>query len=35
MAVSQTLEGLIVKDPKLHDGRPILAGKGIAVRTVV
>jgi uncharacterized protein (DUF433 family) len=35
MAISQTLEGLIVKNPKLRDGRPIIAGTGVTVRTVV
>jgi len=35
MSVVQTLEGLVVRDPKLHDGQPVLAGTGIAVRTVV
>ncbi len=35
MAISQTLEGLIVKNPKLRDGRPIIAGTGVTVRTIV
>ena len=35
MAVSQTLEGLIVRDPNLRGGRPIIAGTGVTVRTVV
>ena len=35
MSVAQTLEGLIVRDPQLHRGRPILSGTGVAVRTVV
>jgi uncharacterized protein (DUF433 family) len=34
MLATQPLEGLIVKDPNLHDGRPILAGTGVAVRTI-
>ena len=28
MLASQTLDGLIVKDPKLRGGRPIIAGTG-------
>ena len=28
------LDGLIIKDPKLRGGRPVLAGTGITVRTV-
>ena len=35
MAVSQTLEGLIIRDPELRGGRPIIAGTGVTVRTVV
>lgn len=35
MAVTQTLEGLIIKDPKLRGGRPIIAGTGVTVRTIV
>lgn len=31
----QTLEGLIIKDPNLRGGRPIIAGTGITVRTIV
>jgi uncharacterized protein (DUF433 family) len=31
----RTLEGLIVIQPGLHKGRPVLAGTGVAVRTVV
>ena len=27
--------GMIVSDPRLHDGQPVIAGTGIAVRTVV
>jgi len=33
--VSQTLEGLIVNRPEIHRGRPIIAGTGVAVRTIV
>lgn len=29
------LEGLIVKKPKLRGGRPIIAGTGVTVRTIV
>lgn len=29
------LENLIVIDPKLHKGRPVIAGTGVTVRTVV
>ena len=32
---TQLLENLIVIDPKLHKGRPVVAGTGVAVRTVV
>jgi len=35
MAVTQSLEGLIITDPKLRDGRPIIAGTGVTVRTIV
>lgn len=35
MAISQTLEGLIIKDPKLRGGRPIIAGTGVTIRTIV
>jgi uncharacterized protein (DUF433 family) len=35
MAVTQTLESLIIKDPKLRGGRPIIAGAGVTVRTIV
>ena len=34
MAASRTLEGLIVRNPALHGGRPIIAGTGVTVRTV-
>ena len=29
------LEGLIIKQPNLHGGRPVLAGTGVTVRTIV
>jgi uncharacterized protein (DUF433 family) len=35
MAIANTLEGLIIKKPELHGGRPIIAGTGVTVRTVV
>jgi uncharacterized protein (DUF433 family) len=35
MVAPLTLEGLIVRDPKLRDGRPIIAGTGVTVRTIV
>lgn len=35
MAFSNTLEGLIISTPDLHHGQPVIAGTGIAVRTVV
>lgn len=33
--MTQTLEGLITTNPKLRDGRPIIAGTGVTVRTIV
>jgi uncharacterized protein (DUF433 family) len=35
MAAPNTLDNMIVKKPDLHHGRPTIAGKGVAVRTVV
>ena len=35
MLAPQPLEGLIVRDPQLHDGRPVVAGTGVTVRTIV
>ncbi|MCI0394905.1 MAG: DUF433 domain-containing protein [Chloroflexi bacterium] len=35
MAIANTLEGLIVKRPELRGGRPIIAGTGVTVRTIV
>jgi uncharacterized protein (DUF433 family) len=32
---TQTLAELITRDPKLRGGRPIIAGTGVTVRTVV
>ena len=30
-----TLEGLITKDPEIRGGRPVIAGTGVTVRTIV
>ena len=35
MATVQTLEGLVIRNPELRDGRPIIAGTGVTVRTIV
>ncbi|MCB0213619.1 MAG: DUF433 domain-containing protein, partial [Anaerolineae bacterium] len=35
MVVPQTLEGLIIREPQIRDGRPIIAGTGVTVRTIV
>ncbi|MCB0211597.1 MAG: DUF433 domain-containing protein [Anaerolineae bacterium] len=35
MIASQTLAGLIIKDPQLRGGRPVIAGTGVTVRTIV
>ena len=35
MIASQTIGGLIIKDPALRGGRPIIAGTGVTVRTIV
>lgn len=34
MLATKTLEGTIIKDPKLRGGRPIIASTGTTVRTV-
>ncbi len=34
MAATRTIDGLIVKDPKLHNGRPVIAGTGNTVRAI-
>ncbi len=34
MAAIKTLDGLIIKDPEVHNGRPIIAGTGTTVRTI-
>jgi uncharacterized protein (DUF433 family) len=35
MLGSEQLDGLIIRTPGLHHGCPIIAGTGVAVRTVV
>jgi uncharacterized protein (DUF433 family) len=30
----EALDGLIIRDPRLHGGRPALAGTGVTVRTI-
>jgi uncharacterized protein (DUF433 family) len=34
MVTTQTLDGLINKDPELHNGRPVVAGTGNTVRAI-
>ena len=34
MLGTKTLDGLIVKNPVIHNGRPVLAGTGTTVRTI-
>ena len=34
MATAQTLEGLVIRDPDLRGGRPVIAGTGVTIRTV-
>ena len=34
MLAAQTLDGLILKDTQLHNGRPIVAGTGNTVRAI-
>ena len=34
MLDTKTLDGLIVKDPKIHNGRPIVTGTGSTVRAI-
>lgn len=34
MAAIKTLDGLIVKDPEIHNGRPVIAETGTTVRTI-
>ncbi|MCP4708702.1 MAG: DUF433 domain-containing protein [Planctomycetes bacterium] len=35
MTALLTLEDVIIRDPKLRNGRPIIAGTGVTVRTIV
>ena len=35
MLATKSLEGLIVKAGQLRDGRPVIAGTGVTVRTIV
>ena len=35
MTTLNTLQGLIIKEPGLRGGRPIIAGTGVTVRTIV
>lgn len=35
MAIAQTIDGLITRQSRLRGGRPIIAGTGVTVRTVV
>lgn len=35
MTLPDTLPGLIIREPRQHQGRPTIAGTGVAVRTVV
>ncbi|WP_374687517.1 DUF433 domain-containing protein [Promineifilum sp.] len=34
MTVTATLDGLIVSDPQLHSGRPVIAGTATSVRAI-
>ena len=34
MTITATLDGLIVSDPRLHSGRPVIAGTGTSVRAI-
>jgi uncharacterized protein (DUF433 family) len=34
MIATKTLDGLIVRDPEIHHGRPIIANTGITVRAI-
>ena len=34
MLATQTLDGLIINSPKIHSGRPVLAGTGTTVRAI-
>lgn len=34
MLATQTLDGLIINNPRIHNGRPVLTGTGTTVRTI-
>ena len=34
MLATQTLDGLIINSPRIHNGRPVLSGTGTTVRTI-
>lgn len=34
MLTTKTLDGLIIKDSQLHNGRPVIAGTGTTVRAI-
>ena len=34
MLATQTLDGLIINNPKIHNGRPVLSGTGTTVRAI-
>lgn len=34
MLATKTLDGLIVKNPEIHNGRPVIAGSGTTVRAI-
>ncbi len=34
MLATKTLDGLIIRDPHLHSGRPVIAGTGTTVRAI-
>ena len=34
MLATKTLDGLIAKNPEIHNGRPVIAGTGTTVRAI-
>lgn len=34
MLDTKTLDGLIIRDPQIHSGRPVVTGTGITVRAI-
>ena len=34
MLATQTLDGLIINSPRIHNGRPVLSGTGTTVRAI-